>query len=91
MRRRLKEDTDKPEVNVRDVLVSLGSAKTIGEGIGLWREVSRTMKVLLSIELLYIIPNIMFPRFPIVPRNLKPFCCIVDKVVMIKSVVYCFR
>lgn len=60
MRRRLKEDTDKPEVNVRDVMVSLGSAKTIGEGIGLWREVSRTMKILLSIELLYIIPNIMF-------------------------------
>jgi MFS family permease len=60
MRLRLKEDTDKPEVQIKDILTSLGSAKTIGDGIGLWREVPRTMKVLLSIELLYIIPNVMF-------------------------------
>ena len=60
LRWRLKEDTDKPEVTVKDVVDSLGSAKTFGEGIGVWRDVSMSMRMLLSIELIYLIPNIMF-------------------------------
>lgn len=60
MRWRLKEETEKPEVTVRDVVDSLGSAKTFGEGIGVWREVSFSMRILLSIELLYLVPNVMF-------------------------------
>ena len=60
MRWRLKEDTDKPEVTVKDVVESLSSAKTFGEGIGIWREVSMSMRMLLSIELIYLIPNVMF-------------------------------
>jgi MFS family permease len=60
MRWRLKEETDKPEVTSKDVLRSLGSAKGFTEGIGVWREVSRSMSILLSVELLFIIPNIMF-------------------------------
>ena len=60
MRWKLKEDTDKPEVTVKDVVGSLSSAKTFGEGIGVWREVSLSMRMLLSIELLFLIPNIMF-------------------------------
>jgi len=60
MRWRLKEETDKPEVTAKDVFDSLGSAKTFGEGIGVWRVVSSSMRMLLSIELLYLIPNVMF-------------------------------
>ena len=60
MRWRLKEDTDKPEVTVKDVVGSLSSAKTFGEGIGVWSEVSMSMRMLLSIELIYLVPNIMF-------------------------------
>jgi MFS family permease len=60
MRWRLKEDTDKPEVTVKDVMESMASVKTFGEGVGIWREVSLSMRMLLIIELLYLIPNIMF-------------------------------
>ncbi len=60
MRWRLKEDSDKPEVTAKDVLGSLGSAKGFAEGIGVWREVPRELSTLLSVELLYLVPNIMF-------------------------------
>ena len=60
MRWRLKEDSDKPEVTAKDVLGSLGSAKGFAEGIGVWKEMPRVLSTLLSVELLYLIPNIMF-------------------------------
>ncbi len=60
MRWRLQEDTVKSEVTARDVLSSLSSAKGFAEGIGIWKEVPSTLKALLSVELLFIIPNIMF-------------------------------
>ena len=60
MRWRLKEDSDKPEVTTKDVLGSLGNAKGFAEGIGVWREVPRVLSTLLSVQLLFIVPNIMF-------------------------------
>ncbi len=60
MRWRLKEETDKPEVTTRDVLKSLGSAKGFAEGMGVWKEVPRSLSILLSVELIFLIPNIMF-------------------------------
>jgi len=60
MRWRLKEDSDKPEVTTKDVLGSLGNVKGFAEGIGVWREVPRVLSTLLSVQLLFIVPNIMF-------------------------------
>ncbi len=60
LRWRLHEETDKPEVTTKDVLASLSSAKGFTEGIGVWREVPRTLTALLSVELLFLVPNIMF-------------------------------
>jgi MFS family permease len=60
MRWRLVEETDKPEVTTMDVIESLSSAKGFAEGIGVWREVPRALSVLLSVELLFIVPNVMF-------------------------------
>ena len=60
MRWRLKEDSDKPEVTTKDVLGSLGSARGFADGIGVWREVPRVLSTLLSVQLLFIVPNIMF-------------------------------
>jgi MFS family permease len=60
MRWRLVEDSDKPEVTTRDVLASLGSARGFAEGIGVWKEVPRVLSTLLSVELLFIVPNVMF-------------------------------
>lgn len=60
LRFRLEEETDKPEVTVKAVFSSLSSAKEFGEGIGVWREVPRQLRALFSIELLYLLPNIMF-------------------------------
>jgi MFS family permease len=60
LRWKLVEETDKPEVTTKDVIYSLSSAKGFSEGIGVWKEVPRTLSVLLSVELLFIIPNVMF-------------------------------
>lgn len=60
MRWRLVEETDKPEVTTRDVVSCLSSGKSFAEGIGVWKEVPRTLSILLSVELLFIIPNVMF-------------------------------
>ncbi len=60
MRWRLVEETDKPEVTTKDVVSSLSNVKGFAEGIGVWKEVPRTLSVLLSVELLFIIPNVMF-------------------------------
>jgi MFS family permease len=60
LRRRLVEETDKPEVGVREVLDSLGNAKGFAEGIGVWKEVPRELTTLLSVELMYLLPNVMF-------------------------------
>lgn len=60
LRWRLVEESDKPEVTTRDVVQSLGSVEGFTEGIGVWREVPRMLSTLLSIELLFIIPNVMF-------------------------------
>lgn len=60
MRWRLVEDTEKPEVTTKDVVESLSSAKGFAEGIGVWKEVPRMLPVLLSVELLFVVPNVMF-------------------------------
>lgn len=60
LRQRLFEETDKPEVGVKDVMDSLGSAKGFAEGVGVWKEVPRELTTLLSVELLYLLPNVMF-------------------------------
>lgn len=60
MRWRLVEETDKPEVTARDVLDSLSNANVFSEGIDVWKEVPRTLSVLLSVELLFNIPNVVF-------------------------------
>lgn len=60
IRWRLKEDTDRPEVTAKDVISSLSNAKGFAEGVEVWKEVPRTLSVLLSVELLFIIPNVMF-------------------------------
>jgi len=60
LRLRLVEETDKPEVTAKDVVESLSSAKGFAEGIGVWKEVPRTLTTLLSVELLFIVPNVMF-------------------------------
>ena len=60
LRRRLVEETDKPEVKIKDVFNSLGSAASFAEGVGVWRELPRMLTTLLSVELLYLIPNVMF-------------------------------
>jgi MFS family permease len=60
LRRRLVEETEKPEVKVKDVFDSLGSAASFTEGLGVWRELPRMLTTLLSVELLYLIPNVMF-------------------------------
>ncbi len=60
MRWRLVEETDKPEVSVKDVVRSLSSVEGFVKGIGVWSEVPPLLSKLLSIELLFIIPNVMF-------------------------------
>ncbi len=60
LRSRIVEETDKPEVTVKDLAASFSDAKTFGEGMGVWREVPRMLTVLLSVELLYMLPNVMF-------------------------------
>lgn len=60
MRWRLVEETDKPEVTTKDVVESLSSGKGFAEGIGVWKEVPRMLSALLSVELLFVIPNVMF-------------------------------
>jgi len=60
MRWRLVEETDKPEVTTKDVVKSLSSVEGFVEGIGVWKEVPRMLSTLLSVELLFIIPNVMF-------------------------------
>lgn len=60
MRLKLVEETDRPEVTAETILTSLGSSKEFIEGIGIWREVTRSLKALFAVEMLYIIPNIMF-------------------------------
>ena len=60
MRRRLSEETEKPEVATKDVLESLGSMKGFSEGIGIWREVSSNLRALLFVELLFVVPNTIF-------------------------------
>ena len=57
---RLEEDTSKPEITARAVISSLSSAREFAEGIGVWKEVPRALVTILSIELLFIIPNAMF-------------------------------
>jgi MFS family permease len=60
MRWRLVEETDKPEVGFKDLVESLSIAKGFAEGIGVWSEVPRVLSMLLSVELLFVIPNVMF-------------------------------
>ncbi len=60
MRWRLVEETDKPEVTAKDVVESLSNFKGFSEGVEIWREVPRSLTALFSVELLYIIPNVMF-------------------------------
>ena len=60
LRFRLEEETDKPEVTVEAVFSSLSSAKEFGEGINVWREMPKSLTALFSMELLYLLPNIMF-------------------------------
>jgi len=60
MRWRLVEETDKPEVTAKDFVASLGNMKGFVEGIGIWREVPRSLTALFSVEMLYMIPNVMF-------------------------------
>ncbi len=60
MRWRLVEETDKPEVTTKDVIESLSSVEGFTEGIGVWKEVPRMLSTMLSVELLFIIPNVMF-------------------------------
>ena len=60
MRWRLVEETEKPEVTTRDMVDSLSNPKGFLEGMGVWKEVPRMLSVLLSIELLFVIPNVIF-------------------------------
>ncbi len=60
LRFRLEEDTDKPEVTAKAVFSSLSSTKEFAEGINVWRELPRSLTALFSMELLYLLPNIMF-------------------------------
>lgn len=60
MRWRLVEETDKPEVSTRDVIESLSNPKGFMEGVEVWKEVPRMLSALLSIELLFVIPNVIF-------------------------------
>lgn len=60
LRWRLVEETEKPEVSTKDVVSSLSSSKGFIEGIGVWKEVPRMLSVMLSIELLFVIPNVIF-------------------------------
>ena len=57
---RLHEDTSKPEITARAVVSSLSSARGFAEGVGVWKEVPRALVTMLSIELLFQIPNAMF-------------------------------
>jgi len=57
LRFRLEEETDKPEVTAKAVFSSLSSAKEFSEGINVWKE---SLTALFSMELLYLLPNIMF-------------------------------
>lgn len=60
LRFRLEEETDKPEVTVEAVFSSLSSTKAFSEGINVWREMPKSITALFSMELLYLLPNIMF-------------------------------
>jgi len=60
LRFRLEEETDKPEVTARAVFSSLSSAKEFSEGINVWRDMPKSLTALFSMELLYLLPNIMF-------------------------------
>jgi len=60
LRFRLEEETDKPEVTVKAVFSSLSSAKEFSEGINVWRDMPKSLTALFSMELLYLLPNIMF-------------------------------
>jgi MFS family permease len=60
MRWRMTEDTDKPEVNVKAVLNSVGSVKTVVEGVWIWRDLPQKLTTLLTVETLFIIPNMIF-------------------------------
>ncbi len=60
LRFRLEEETDKPEVTAKAVFSSLSSAKEFSEGINVWKEVPKSLTALFSMELLYLLPNIMF-------------------------------
>ena len=60
MRWKLIEETDKPEVTFKDLLISLSNAKRFTKGIWIWNDVPKTLSALLSVELLYLIPNVMF-------------------------------
>jgi MFS family permease len=57
---RLEEDTSKPEITTKAVISSLSSAKSFTEGVGVWKDVPRVLLTMLSIELLFQIPNTMF-------------------------------
>ena len=60
LRFRLEEETDKPEVTAKAVFSSLSSAKEFSEGINVWKEMPKSLTALFSMELLYLLPNIMF-------------------------------
>lgn len=60
LRFRLVEETEKPEVTPKAVFSSLSSAKEFGEGIGIWKEVPQQLRALFSMELLYLLPNVMY-------------------------------
>jgi len=61
LRTRLKETLENPEpIKGRELLRSFSDAKIFVEGINAWGKVPRTALALLLIELMFIIPNVMF-------------------------------
>jgi MFS family permease len=61
LRSRLVEtDEEKQQINGRELLRSFSGARSFIDGIGVWRQVPRTLLALLGVELLFIVPNVMF-------------------------------
>jgi MFS family permease len=60
LRLRLVDEPDRPELTTERVLSSLGSVKEFTEGIGIWWEVKGSLRALFAVEMLYLVPNIMF-------------------------------
>jgi len=58
--RLIETNEEKEQINARELLHSFSGARSFIDGIGVWKLVPRTMLALLGVELIFIIPNIMF-------------------------------